>query len=57
MGVLPRLLAGHLAHLAAVAVGQRGALGNAPVGFAAGVARVVDVAAFVGDQAVEEFVE
>ena len=52
-----RLLAAHLAHLAAVAVGQRGALGNAPVGFATGVARVVDVAAFVGDEAVEEFIE
>nr|DAS37269.1 MAG TPA: hypothetical protein [Caudoviricetes sp.] len=48
------LRAGHVAHRARVAVGQRGALGNAPFGFPARVFRVVHVAALVGEHAVDK---
>ena len=52
-----RLFAGHGTHGAVVAVCLCGALGDAPVGFASGVFVMIDVAALVGEDALNELIE
>ena len=52
-----RLLTGHGTHGAVVAVCLSSAFGNAPVGLAAGVFGMVDIAALVGEDALNELIE